>query len=317
MRYRFNPTTCRYEPLPFRFTSVIKPVLILLLVSSALFFTLLLLHSAYITTDKALVLKRENQLLAQYQNTITSAIRETSNELHTLQKKDQEIQRQLLAASFNSPAADAGSKLAPTDTSDTNLLLASAWHRANLLMMRARNTNRYFASTFQLDNAGKTLLGGLPTAFPVEIKSMEQIASGFGFHINPFHKGAYQHNGIDFIASRNAPVMATAAGKVTQVRKNNLPAGEGNVIEIDHGNGFKTRYAYLGELSVKSGQRVSKGQVIAYVGISGGSAAPHLHYEILNYNVPVDPARYIMEDLNSTDYAFWLAMNKRKRYSLD
>jgi murein DD-endopeptidase MepM/ murein hydrolase activator NlpD len=112
--------------------------------------------------------------------------------------------------------------------------------------------------------------------------------------------------------------LAAANGIVVDIhRGSSLQAGYGNYIEIDHGNGYITRYAHLEEVSVRVGQRVSKRAVIGTVGMSGGAVAPHVHYEIIYYEKQVDPVPYMMENLNSTEYAELQKSGRLKNQSLD
>ena len=99
------------------------------------------------------------------------------------------------------------------------------------------------------------------------------------------------HEGIDVSAPMGSPIVAPAAGRVTKVARQR---GYGLVLEIEHGNGIKTRYAHCSKIVVKAGQRVTRGQVIANVGNSGLSSGPHLHYEIHVNGRPVDPLTYVL-----------------------
>src|SRR5690606_13042941 len=152
---------------------------------------------------------------------------------------------------------------------------------------------------------------------PVKEWNTEKLISGFGTRVDPFHKGLYEHTGVDISLPRGTEVVATAPGWVTLARKSSIPAGYGNYIEVDHGHGFITRYAHLGDLHVKQGQRVTKGQVIATSGNSGGSVAPHLHYEIIRDGVQVDPIPYMIEGLDPAEHHRMKQISKIQNQSLD
>ena len=116
------------------------------------------------------------------------------------------------------------------------------------------------------------------------------VGSGFGFRNAPFSGRPALHTGLDFPADIGTPVQSAAGGVVVSVEPH--PA-YGNVVEIDHGNGLLTRYAHLSKLLVKSGDLVKRGQVVAWVGNSGRSTGPHLHFEVLVEGVPQNPARFL------------------------
>jgi murein DD-endopeptidase MepM/ murein hydrolase activator NlpD len=135
--------------------------------------------------------------------------------------------------------------------------------------------------------------------------------------VNPFHKGLYEHPGVDIAMPRGSAVIATASGTVIEICKSTVQAGYGNYIEIDHGNGFITRYAHLEDVQVKYRQKITKGSVIATVGNSGGSIAPHLHYEIIRDGITVDPVHYMIEGLSSHEHHQLKLISQKQNQSLD
>ena len=117
------------------------------------------------------------------------------------------------------------------------------------------------------------------------------ISSGFGRRRDPFTGRICRHEGLDFSARKGSKIYATADGTVKQ---SNYERGYGYTVEIDHGNGIITRYAHNAKLLVKKGQKVERGDVIAYLGNSGRSTAPHLHYEVRVNGAPENPLKYIL-----------------------
>ncbi len=120
------------------------------------------------------------------------------------------------------------------------------------------------------------------------------LSSGYGMRNDPFTGYRSMHQGLDIANRRGTPIVATAAGKVVSVRYN---GSLGNTITIDHGYGFKTRYGHLHDSKVKVGQRVERGDVIAVMGSSGYSTGPHLHYEVIRNGKPLNPGKYILNDM--------------------
>lgn len=116
------------------------------------------------------------------------------------------------------------------------------------------------------------------------------ISSLYGMRTDPFTGKQMFHAGIDFAGKRGSNVMAVAAGVVTWAGKR---SGYGNLVEINHGNGYATRYGHNEKLLVKVGQTVKKGQVIAKMGSTGRSTGPHVHFEVLYHGHPVNPRKYI------------------------
>ena len=126
-----------------------------------------------------------------------------------------------------------------------------------------------------------------PTGWPVR---KGWISSRFGERNDPFTGERVQHRGLDFAGTRGSDVLSVASGVV--IRSANR-AGYGKTVEIDHGNGYRTRYAHNDELSVNAGDHVSAGQVIARMGSTGRASAPHVHFEVLKDGTRINPARFV------------------------
>jgi murein DD-endopeptidase MepM/ murein hydrolase activator NlpD len=135
-----------------------------------------------------------------------------------------------------------------------------------------------------------------PTLWPV----IGPITGSFGERIDPFNGEGAFHSGVDISCHYGQPVLAPADGVVTYADFYN---GYGRMLQIDHGNGVATRYGHLSGFAVADGQNVRKGQVIAYVGLSGRSTGPHLHYEVRIHDTPVDPHKFLRMTFAQLDLA--------------
>jgi murein DD-endopeptidase MepM/ murein hydrolase activator NlpD len=144
------------------------------------------------------------------------------------------------------------------------------------------------------------MLRSIPAIQPVSNKDLKRTASGYGLRIHPIYKISKFHSGMDFTAPTGTDVFATGDGVVKTVKSQRRELG--NHIIIDHGFGYQTVYAHLDAFNVKVGQKVKRGDIIAFVGNTGLSTAPHLHYEVLLNNRYVDPALYYFNDLTADEY---------------
>mgnify|MGYP000577884573 CR=1 FL=1 len=131
------------------------------------------------------------------------------------------------------------------------------------------------------------LFAAMPAIQPVSNKELKRLSSGYGVRIHPILKTRKMHHGIDFSAPTGTPIYATGDGVVKRVHSS--PGGYGKQIELDHGYGYTTKYAHMSMFNVKKGQKVKRGECIGYVGNSGRSTAPHLHYEVLFNGRQVNP----------------------------
>ena len=152
----------------------------------------------------------------------------------------------------------------------------------------------------QLAEKKEKLYASIPAIQPISNKNLIALASGFGLRIHPVYKVKKMHNGIDFAASIGTPIYATADGTIAKVEVRF--SGYGKMVEIDHGFGYRTRYAHMHDFAVKRGQQVKRGDLIGYVGNTGLSTAPHLHYEVFINDKRVDPVHYFFNDLSAGEY---------------
>jgi murein DD-endopeptidase MepM/ murein hydrolase activator NlpD len=150
----------------------------------------------------------------------------------------------------------------------------------------------------------------MPAIQPIDQNDLIMISSNFGIRSDPFLDQQEVHSGLDFVASVGKNVYATGDGIVTFVQFSRT--GYGNEIVIDHAFGFGSRYAHLDKVLVTEGQKIKRGQVIGKVGQSGRATGPHLHYEVLYENKPVNPAFYFDNSLTIEEYQQILKLASNK-----
>lgn len=154
-----------------------------------------------------------------------------------------------------------------------------------------------------------------PMTNPLVDYTFAQTGASVGSKINPFYKVPMQHDGLDMLAHSGEPVHAAADGVVKEVIKSRK--GLGNVVVIDHGDGYLTRYAHLADMQVSKGRKVKRGTCIGYVGVSGTSFAPHLHYEVLRDTVVLDPINHLFASVTPEEYMNMMVMSVSTGQSLD
>ncbi len=167
----------------------------------------------------------------------------------------------------------------------------------------------------ELSKSKEQFLKHVPAIQPIYNKHLTRIASGYGWRIHPIYKIRKFHQGMDFTAPTGTPIYATGDGIVSKVRKSNI--GYGRHILIDHGFGYRSLYAHLNDFTVKQGETVKRGQIIGYVGNSGTSTAPHLHYEVILNEKRVDPKNYFIQDLTPSEYRRMIEISSRVGQSFD
>lgn len=159
------------------------------------------------------------------------------------------------------------------------------------------------------------MLGSIPAIQPLSNDDLKRTASGFGYRIHPIYKILKFHSGMDFTAPSGTEIYATGNGTISMVKSARRELG--NHIVIDHGFGYQTVYAHLSSFNVKVGQKVRRGDVIGFVGSTGLSTAPHLHYEVLVNGSYVDPAMYYFNDLTPAEYDRMLEISSKSGQTFD
>jgi murein DD-endopeptidase MepM/ murein hydrolase activator NlpD len=175
--------------------------------------------------------------------------------------------------------------------------------------------SKSFDEVFDMARNKELLLAALPAIQPVSNRELRRIASYYGYRTDPFYKIKKFHEGLDFSAPVGTEVYATGDGVVTRIER--LSGGYGNYIIIDHGFSYETLYAHLSKFEVRRGQKVKRGQVIGYVGNSGKSTAPHLHYEVRRNGRPVNPVHYFFNDISPDEYDQLIELSARPGQSMD
>ncbi|MFH6603589.1 M23 family metallopeptidase [Maribacter algicola] len=159
------------------------------------------------------------------------------------------------------------------------------------------------------------LLAAIPAIQPLNNEDLTRMASGFGWRSDPFTKARKMHWGMDFTAPKGTPVYATGDGKIT--RADNNSSGFGKHIRIDHGYGYVSLYAHLSQYNVKKGQKVKRGDLIGFVGSTGRSEAPHLHYEVRKDEDRINPINFYYGSLSAKEFENMLKYANQENQSLD
>ena len=148
----------------------------------------------------------------------------------------------------------------------------------------------------------------MPAVQPVENKNLRRLSTVYGMRLNPVLKRWMPHRGLDFMGEVGVPVFSTGDGTIELSQM--TFGGFGNLVVINHGNGYKTRYAHLDAFTIKRGDKVKRGETIGFMGNSGRSAGTHLHYEVLKNGVQVNPIGFFERELDSKDLATLLKKRK-------
>lgn len=194
-------------------------------------------------------------------------------------------------------------------------LISSTTERVNTIASELVAQSISLDNILRLSKAKEKFLASIPAIQPVKNEQLRQMASGFGYRSDPFTKIRKMHEGMDFTAATGTPVYATGDGVVR--RADAGASGFGNHIVIQHGFGYETLYAHLSKYKARVGQRVNRGDIIGFVGSTGRSQAPHLHYEVHKNGKVVNPINFYYGNISAVEYSAIAKLASQENQSLD
>ena len=272
------------------------------------------LTALFFSTPEEKRLIRENRMYRDLYPDLLDKERLLGDVVEGLQEKDNNLYRGLFYT--EAPAPDpltAADVIADSDTLSDNFYLSYSASKSETAMKMASRVEENFREIFETLVQRRDTVP--PLTLPIGNMSYIRTGASVGMKVHPFMKVEMRHDGIDLVARPGEPVYAAAAGTVVSVERS--AGGLGNVVEISHGNGFVTRYACLSDVSVSRGNRVKAGKQIGTVGISRGSFAPHLHYEVRCKGKVLDPVHHFFASATPAEYANMLFMAVSTGQSMD
>jgi len=322
-KYKFNPDTLNYESIGLTWKEKALKAGTYLSSSLALALVFVLIFLNFYETPKTKRLKRENkQLLTQFE-LMSKDLDKVEQVLSELQQRDDNIYRVIFEADpIPSSVRNAGfggvNKYSHLENlSDADLIIETA-NKLDVISKQAYIQSKSYDEVLKMAMNKEKMLACLPAIQPITNKDLKRTSSGWGYRMHPIYKVKKMHWGQDFSAPIGTPIYATGDGVVEEVKgSKNSRAGFGLSIKIDHGYGYETLYGHLSGFNVKRGQKVKRGEVIGYVGNSGGSTAPHLHYEVHKDGRKVNPMYYMFQDLTPQEYDKMIAISSNIGQSLD
>ncbi|MCB9230429.1 MAG: M23 family metallopeptidase [Bacteroidia bacterium] len=310
--YYYNPDTCTYQPaepttglLIQRYSGYFLSIFALTFVAFYFYF------NQFNTVKEEYLLEEQQELMAQIKDQ-NLHLAELGNELDDLFEKDNLIYNPMLNADKISRSVweggvggtEAASKNNPRLEEKTELTIKALEHRIKLLRTNYEDLELLFEKVTKD-------LRKMPSILPVK----GSFISGFGNRVHPINGGIHFHTGLDFKCAIGTPIYATGDGVVISAEDNSN--GYGLNVDIDHLNGYETKYAHMSRLNVRNGQAVKRGDIVGYSGNSGMSTGPHLHYEIKEDGEKIDPLDFFYFDLLPGEFLQLKMQSKSESTSLD
>lgn len=304
IKYYYNTHTLRYEKLvtPLR----VKLLRVFGFISAALVTSALIiwLYNNFFPTAASKEAELKYEIVKDNYNTLAAKTSVLQQQMAELEKRDNEVYRSIFEAnplgdSARTKAIEKKKEIAKINLIKGDNLGDEITKTLNNITARVAYQFESYNAIEKLINNQETKIASIPAIQPISNKQLTRIASGFGYRIHPIYGIAKMHNGLDFTAPQGTPIYATGDGVVKTAGNS---TGTGNHVIINHGYGYETEYMHMVRIKARAGQRVKRGEVIGWVGSTGASTGPHVHYEVHINGNPVDPVYFFFNDLTAEQY---------------
>ena len=320
VKYYYNTHTLRYEKLTVPLRVKLLRIFGFIAASLVTAAFIVWIGFKYIGSPNEKILRQQ---LADYEDNYELVNKRLSKlqELMTeLEKRDNQVYRSIFEAdpipdSARAKTFEKSKEISLIQQMGDNELVNSISEQLNNMLSRAAFQAKSYKEIDQMVRDKQKLLSSIPAIQPVSNKDLKQIASGFGYRIDPVYKVTKFHAGLDFAAPQGTPIYATADGRVRSSGMDN--GGYGNHVIIDHGYGYETLYGHMVRIKVRAGNSIKRGELIGWVGNTGKSTGPHCHYEVHRKGTPVDPIYFFYNDLTPAQFDRMVKMAAASNQSLD
>ncbi len=319
-RYIFNPQTLGYEEYKPSTGKRIRMILLFVLIAGLLGYGIsVLIHNA-IGTHKERMQAREIEFMKLQYEILNDKLEDINTLLGEIQDRDDNIYRMIfeaepIASSVRKAGYGGSNRYEALSGYDNSEIVTETTKKIDIIESQLNVQAKSYDEVLSMAKNKALMLSCIPAIMPVKDVDIYRISSHFGYRTDPFYKVQKLHSGIDFAGPMGTHIYCTGDGVVEQVTLGNN--GYGNYIIVNHGYGYKTRYAHLKKSYVKKGQKVKRGEYIADMGNSGKSTAPHLHYEVLKNGKAINPINFFFNDLTPEEYDKILELSERPSMTMD
>lgn len=320
VKYYYDPKTLSYRKIEKGAAHRLRSSLLYLASASLMGLIFFLIADNFVDSPKEKRLKRELDHMQIQYAIINERMAHLAEVLQDMQERDDNIYRVIFEAepiseSVRKAGFGGANRYRKLEGYDNSSLIVSTAKRLDQLSKQAYVQSKSFDEVVQLAQDKSQLLASIPAIQPVANQDLRRLASGFGWRLDPFTKARKMHHGMDFSAEIGTPIYATGDGEV--VRADSRASGFGKHIRIDHGFGYLTIYAHLSDYNVQVGQKVKRGEIIGFVGNTGRSRGPHLHYEVHHNGERLNPVNFYYGELSPEEFNTVIEMASQSNQSFD
>ncbi len=319
-KYRFNPKSLSYEKVKTNWKEITLRVLSYLATGTVFAAVTIVLAYKFLPSPNEKKKNREvEEVLLQYEllqkkmdqvDKVVADLEDRDNNIYRVIFEAEPIPNEVRNAGFG--GVDRYKKLEGYDNSE---LMIETTKRLDKLTKRLYIQSKSFDDVVKMARNKQQLINSIPAIMPINNKFLRHAPSGFGWRTHPIYKSSEFHPGMDFASPEGTPIYATGDGVVE--RADNTAQGYGNHVVLNHGYGYQTLYGHMSKIATTIGKKVKRGELIGYVGSTGLSTAPHVHYEVVKNGEKVNPINFYYNDLSPEEYQIMLELSSKSTQSFD
>jgi murein DD-endopeptidase MepM/ murein hydrolase activator NlpD len=322
VKYYYDSEKLAYQKIRTRKTKKFGFLMLFLLASGLFGFLsfIVLLNTPYFETPKDRLQAREIENLKLNYAILAKKMDQVADVIEDIEDRDNNLYRVYFnAAAIPKEKRKEGftlkNRYKALEGYDNSQLVMNSTKKMDVLRKELAIQSQSLDEILKLAKAKSNLLAAIPAIQPVRNENLKRMASGFGYRTDPFTKARKMHEGMDFTAKLGTPIYATGDGVVA--RADNTASGFGNHVVIRHGYGYETLYGHLSKYKCRAGQHVKRGDIIGYVGSTGRSEGPHLHYEVHKDGNVVNPLNFYYGNISAIEYVAISKLANQENQSLD
>lgn len=320
VKYYYDPKTLSYRKIEKGPWQRLRNTVLFLASAALMGFMMFLISDSFIDSPKEKRLRRDLDNMTIQYRILNDRMDKLAHVLDDMQERDDNIYRVIFEAepipeSIREAGFGGVNRYSSLEGFKYSELIIQSAKRLDKLTKQTYVQSRSFDEIVNLAQDKEEFLQAIPAIQPVANEDLRRMASGYGMRLDPFTKAPKMHYGMDFSAPIGTPVYATGDGEV--IRADNRSSGFGRHIRIDHGYGYLTLYAHLNEYNVTVGQKVKRGDIIGYVGNSGRSRGPHLHYEVHHDKERINPMNFYYGELSPREFETMIKLSNQANQSFD
>ena len=309
VKYYYDTKTLSYKRIEVSGLNKLKRLFYFLIGSAFTGLIMMIIFFQFFDSPKEQRLNREIEILTSQYEIIEDKLDQVEVVLDDIQNRDDNIYRVIFEAepiqkSIRKAGYGGINRYQDLKGYSNSELIINTNEKVDQISKQLYIQSKSYDEIIELAKNKVDMLASLPAIQPVSNKNLSRMASGYGWRIHPIYKTRKLHTGMDFSAKSGTPIYATGDGKISLVKRSRR--GYGNHVIIDHGYGYKTLYAHMKEYTVRKGENVKRGEIIGYVGSTGTSVGPHLHYEVIKDGKKINPVNFYYNDLNPNEYVMML-----------